>query len=155
MHWKLLILKYCCVLEGRSSLMYLVRNYEMWRRSIKDKTSEFTAAVNYIKPDIICGTESWLKGEKPGKNPTKDAIKSSEIVNSDVLSFILLQFTVNIFKFLFAGRLNTLLLFDLFLLVFIFDVVVYELFVLGLLALSGLNALEVTDSKVLLCVRGS
>jgi hypothetical protein len=28
-------------------------------RSIKDKTSEFTAAVNYIKPDIICGTESW------------------------------------------------------------------------------------------------
>jgi hypothetical protein len=26
-------------------------------RSIKDKTSEFTAAVNYIKPDIICGTE--------------------------------------------------------------------------------------------------
>jgi hypothetical protein len=55
----------------------------------------------------------------------------------------------------FAGRLNALLLFDLFLLVFIFDVVVYELFVLGLLALSGLNALEVTDSIVLLCVRGS
>ncbi|CAG2233662.1 unnamed protein product [Mytilus edulis] len=47
-------------------------------RSIKDKTSEFSAAVNYIKPDIICGTESWLKGEHPGKNPTKDAIKSSE-----------------------------------------------------------------------------
>ncbi|CAG2252899.1 unnamed protein product [Mytilus edulis] len=48
-------------------------------RSIKDKTSEFSAAVNYIKPDIICGTESWLKGEHPGKNPTKDAIKSSEV----------------------------------------------------------------------------
>ncbi|CAC5407576.1 unnamed protein product [Mytilus coruscus] len=47
--------------------------------SIKDKTSEFKAAVNYIKPDIICGTESWLKGEKPGKNPTKDAIKSGEV----------------------------------------------------------------------------
>jgi hypothetical protein len=46
-------------------------------RSIKDKTSEITVAVNYIKPDIICGTESWLKGEKPGKNPTKDAIKPS------------------------------------------------------------------------------
>ena len=45
-----------------------------------------------------------------------------------------------------------MLLFDLFLFVFIFDVVVYELFVLGLLALSGLNALEVTDSIVLLCV---
>jgi hypothetical protein len=71
------------------------------------------------------------------------------------LSFIPLQFTVNILKFLFAGRLNTLLLFDLFLLVFIFDVVVYELLVFGLLALSGLNALEVTDSNVLLCVRGS
>jgi len=65
------------------------------------------------------------------------------------LSFILLKFTVKILKFLFAGRLNTLLLFDLFLLVFIFDVVVYKLFVFGLLALSGLNALEVTDSKVL------
>ena len=48
-------------------------------RSINDKTSEFAAAVNYIKPDIICGTESWLKGVKPGKNPTKDAIKSSEV----------------------------------------------------------------------------
>jgi hypothetical protein len=68
---------------------------------------------------------------------------------------MLQQFTVKILKFLFAGRLNTLLLFDLFLLVFIFDVVVYELFVFGLLALSGLNALEVIDSKVLLCVRGS
>jgi hypothetical protein len=61
----------------------------------------------------------------------------------------------DLFLLVFAGRLNTLLLFDLFLLVFIFDVVVYELFVFGLLTLSGLNALEVTDSKVLLCVRGS
>jgi hypothetical protein len=68
---------------------------------------------------------------------------------------MLQQFTAKILKFLFAGRLNTLLLFDLFLLVFIFDVVVYELFFSGLLALSGLNALEVIDSKVLLCVRGS
>ena len=48
-------------------------------RSINDKTSEFVAAVNYIKPDIICGTESWLKGVKPGKNPTQDAIKYSEV----------------------------------------------------------------------------
>ena len=44
----------------------------------KDKTSEFSAAVTYIRPDIINGTESWLKGKKPGKNPPKDAIKSSE-----------------------------------------------------------------------------
>ncbi|CAC5395645.1 unnamed protein product [Mytilus coruscus] len=48
-------------------------------RSIKDKTSEFSAAVNYIKPDIICGTEYWLKGEKPGKKLTKVAIKSSKV----------------------------------------------------------------------------
>ncbi|CAC5356351.1 unnamed protein product [Mytilus coruscus] len=48
-------------------------------KSIKDKTSEFKAAVNYTKPDIICGTESWLKGEEPRKNPTKDTIKSSEV----------------------------------------------------------------------------
>lgn len=45
-------------------------------RSINDKTSEF---VNYIKQDITCGTESWFKGVKPGKNSTKDAIKSSEV----------------------------------------------------------------------------
>jgi hypothetical protein len=42
-------------------------------RSINDKTSEFAAAVNYIKPDIICGTESWLKVKevKPDNNPTR------------------------------------------------------------------------------------
>jgi hypothetical protein len=41
-------------------------------RSINDKTSEFAAAVNYIKQDIICGTGSWLKvkGVKPDNNPT-------------------------------------------------------------------------------------
>jgi hypothetical protein len=33
----------------------------------------------YLKPDIICATESWLKGVKPGVNPTIDAIKSCEI----------------------------------------------------------------------------
>ena len=50
-------------------------------------TSEFTAAVNYIKPDIICGIESWLKGEKLGKNPTKDAIKSSEIFPNNYTAY--------------------------------------------------------------------
>ena len=48
-------------------------------RSIKDKSQELTAAIEYLKPDIVCGTESWLKGIKPGKNPTSDAIRSSEI----------------------------------------------------------------------------
>jgi hypothetical protein len=32
-------------------------------------------------------TESWLKGVKPGQNPTKDAIKSSEIFPSDCLHY--------------------------------------------------------------------
>ena len=27
----------------------------------------------------MCGTESWLKGIKPGKNPRRDTIKSNEI----------------------------------------------------------------------------
>lgn len=30
-------------------------------RSIKDKKTELASCINYIKPDIICGTESWLK----------------------------------------------------------------------------------------------
>ena len=47
--------------------------------SIKDKHAEFETALYYLKPDIICATESWLKGVKPGVNPTKDAIKSCEI----------------------------------------------------------------------------
>ena len=47
--------------------------------SIKENNSELKAAVDYIKPDIICGSESWLKGVKPGKPPTNDAIKNSEI----------------------------------------------------------------------------
>ena len=48
-------------------------------RSVKENNSEFKAAVDYVKPDIICGTESLLKGVKPGKSPTNDAIKNSEI----------------------------------------------------------------------------
>jgi hypothetical protein len=48
-------------------------------RSIKDKRAEFETALLYLKPDIICATESRLKGVKPGVNPTIDAIKSCEI----------------------------------------------------------------------------
>ncbi|CAC5403544.1 unnamed protein product [Mytilus coruscus] len=54
-------------------------------RSMKDKTSEFKAAANYMKPDIICGTESLLKGEKPGKTSTTDAIKSSEVFPGEIV----------------------------------------------------------------------
>ena len=31
-------------------------------RSVVDKKAELAACINYTKPDIICGTESWLKG---------------------------------------------------------------------------------------------
>ncbi|WAR07916.1 hypothetical protein MAR_017874, partial [Mya arenaria] len=47
--------------------------------SVRANRSEFNAALEYIKPDLICGTESWLKGVKPGKDPDKITIKSSEI----------------------------------------------------------------------------
>ncbi|KAH3815260.1 hypothetical protein DPMN_143782 [Dreissena polymorpha] len=43
------------------------------------KSSELKAALHYIKPDIVCGTESWLKGFKPGKPTATDAIQSSEV----------------------------------------------------------------------------
>ena len=35
-------------------------------------------AVDYIKPDIISGTESWLKGYKPVKIQTSDEMKVSK-----------------------------------------------------------------------------
>jgi hypothetical protein len=40
-------------------------------RSIKDKRAEFETTLHYLKPDIICATESWLKGVKPGVNLIK------------------------------------------------------------------------------------
>ena len=56
-------------------------------RSIKDKTSELKTTIDYTKPDIIISTESWLEGIKPGENPTKDAIKSSEIFPSNYTAY--------------------------------------------------------------------
>ena len=46
---------------------------------IRTNRAEFNAATEYVKPDLICGTESWLKGIKPGKDPDKNTIKSSEV----------------------------------------------------------------------------
>jgi len=46
---------------------------------VRENKSEFKTADNYIKPDIICGTESWLRGIKPGKPHDTNAIKNSEI----------------------------------------------------------------------------
>ena len=44
-------------------------------------------AINYIKPDIICGTESWLKGIHPGKPTPPNAINNAEIFPSNYQSF--------------------------------------------------------------------
>ena len=46
---------------------------------LRTNRSEFSAALDYIKPDLICGTKSWLRGVKPGKDPEKNAIKTSEV----------------------------------------------------------------------------
>ena len=48
-------------------------------QSVRSNNTEFKAALTYTKPDIICGTESWLHGIRPGKDPDHDAILSSEI----------------------------------------------------------------------------
>ena len=41
--------------------------------------AEFNATSEYVKSDLICGTESWLGGIKPDKDPDKNAIKSSAV----------------------------------------------------------------------------
>ena len=46
---------------------------------MKENNAEFKAALEYIKPDIICDTESWLRGKKPGKPYSISAIQNSEI----------------------------------------------------------------------------
>ncbi|XP_053380040.1 uncharacterized protein LOC128548699 [Mercenaria mercenaria] len=47
--------------------------------SIREHKQELATCIEYTKPDIICGTESWLKGIKPGKEPSRNAINSCEI----------------------------------------------------------------------------
>lgn len=46
---------------------------------VRTNRAEFSAAVDYIKPDLICRTEMWLRGIKPGRDPDTNAIKSSEV----------------------------------------------------------------------------
>ena len=48
-------------------------------RSLFEKQSEFKALIDYVKPDIVCGTESWLRGVNPGKPPRPDLIKTSKV----------------------------------------------------------------------------
>ena len=52
-------------------------------RSIYDKKAEFHSVVDYTKPDIIIGTESWLEGIKPGLPPSKTAIKDYRTFRND------------------------------------------------------------------------
>ena len=53
--------------------------------SIREHKSEFIAALDYVKPDLICRTESWLRGIQPGKEPSKSAIKTCEIFPEDYI----------------------------------------------------------------------
>jgi hypothetical protein len=48
-------------------------------RSIKDITSELKAIINYTKPDIVIGTESWLKG---GQTREKSNHRCNQIIRS-------------------------------------------------------------------------
>ena len=52
-------------------------------QSIRNKRSELHASLNYIKPDIVCATETLLRGIQPGKPPTTDSISSSEFSTDD------------------------------------------------------------------------
>ncbi|WAR06661.1 hypothetical protein MAR_022030 [Mya arenaria] len=46
---------------------------------IRSKKAEFAAALEYTKPDVICGSESWLRGIQPGKDPDRNAIQTAEV----------------------------------------------------------------------------
>ncbi|KAL8615421.1 hypothetical protein ACOMHN_036241 [Nucella lapillus] len=58
-------------LPKKSNLCILTLNCQR----ILGKTAELAAALKYLKPDIVCGTESWLHGIKPGANPSPDHVK--------------------------------------------------------------------------------
>jgi hypothetical protein len=110
-------------------------------------------------------TPEYCVGFLPGFTPlSQDSVQQmmsglmwfTVAANSEVLSFMLLQFNVMILRFLLVGMLDTLLLLFLLLLLLHFDVsMLAELFLFGLLAFSGLKVFEVIDSNVMLCVRGS
>ena len=52
-------------------------------QSIRRKRTELHTSLEYIKPDIVCATETWLRGINPGKQPSADTISSSEIFPPD------------------------------------------------------------------------
>ena len=52
-------------------------------QSLRNKRAEFLTALQYTKPDIVFGTETWLRGVKPGKSTTQNAIGTSELFPED------------------------------------------------------------------------
>ena len=56
-------------------------------QGIRSKTSEFAATIDYVKPDIVCGVESWLYGFKPGKQPETNSIKNCEVFPPNYLTY--------------------------------------------------------------------
>ena len=56
-------------------------------QSVTQKTQELATVLQYTKPDIVCGTESWLRGIKPGKTPETNHIKSSEFFPDYVTTY--------------------------------------------------------------------
>ena len=65
-------------LPKKSNLRILNMNCQ----SIRRKRTELHTSLEYIKPDIVCATETWLRGINPGKQPSTDTISSSEIFPS-------------------------------------------------------------------------
>ena len=58
-----------------------VINLNAW--SIRNKLPEFHAMLSYVKPDVVCCTESWLHGKKPGKNHDGDAFLDTELISNE------------------------------------------------------------------------
>lgn len=52
-------------------------------QSVVNKRAELLTTLQYIKPDIVFGTESWLRGVQPGKPPSTTRIASSEVFPDD------------------------------------------------------------------------
>ena len=70
-------------LPPKSNLRIMTVNCQ----SVTQKTQELATVLQYAKPDIVCGTESWLRGIKPGKTPETNHIKSSEIFPDYVTTY--------------------------------------------------------------------
>jgi hypothetical protein len=73
-------------------------------RSVLGKKSELSVLLDYVKPDIVCATESWLHGVKPGKPPSPTHIKSSEVFHRHL--FLSISFNTCILKIIQGSELE-------------------------------------------------